>query len=93
MTAAPSSRGRCVLVAIPDRRSGARPRLEHLSPAEALPGLLASCLNVPPADAAGWQPADAWRYLSQLAGITQHARLTFDSPYDGARLLAEALEA
>jgi hypothetical protein len=92
-TAAPSSTGHCVLVALLDRRWGAEPRLDHLSPADALPGLFASCLNVPPTDAAGWQPADAWRYLSQLAGITRHARLTFDSPYDGARLLATALGA
>ena len=81
-----------MLVAVPLRRKGAGAALEPLTPAEGLAALLASCLNVPPLDGQrGWQPADAWRYLSALAPTVRLARLTFDSPYAGARLLVEAL--
>jgi hypothetical protein len=87
-----SFRGECVLVAVPLRRKGADAALEPLTPAEGLAALLAGCLNVPPLDGqTGWQPADAWRYLSALAASVPLTRLTFDDPYAAARLLAGAL--
>ena len=87
-----SFRGQCALVAVPLRRKGAEAALEPLTPAEGLAALLASCLNVPPLDGqTGWQPADAWRYLSALAASVPLTRLTFDDPYAAARLLAGAL--
>jgi hypothetical protein len=89
-----SFRGQCVLVAVPLRRKGAEAALEPLTPAEGLAALLASCLNVPPLDGqSGWQPADAWRYLSALSANVRLARLTFDDPYAAARLLVGALGA
>jgi hypothetical protein len=89
-----SFRGECVLVAVPLRRKGAEAALEPLTPAEGLAALLASCLNVPPLDGqSGWQPADAWRYLSALSANVRLARLTFDDPYAAARLLVGALGA
>lgn len=91
--AAPSWRGRCVLVAVPDRRPGVEASLSDLAPAEALPALLSSCLNVPPLDGQyGWQPAEAWRYLSELVTGVRLVRLTFDDPYAAADLLSKALE-
>jgi hypothetical protein len=85
-------RGACVLVAVPVRRKGTEAALEPLTPAEGLAALLANCLNVPPLDGqSGWQPADAWHYLSALAPRVRLARLTFDSPHAGAGLLADVL--
>jgi hypothetical protein len=91
--AEPSYRGTCVLVVVPDRRSGATVSLTPLSPAEALPALLSSCLNVPPSDSAPsrWQPAEAWDYLSELVTQVRLVRLTFDEPYAAARLLCDEL--
>jgi hypothetical protein len=93
-TAAPSWSGRCVLVAVPDRRPGVEASLSDIAAAEALPALLSSCLNVPPLDGqVGWQPAEAWRYLSELVTGVRLVRLTFDDPYAAAELLSGALEA
>ena len=91
--APPSWRGPCVLVAVLDRRPGVDASLTAVSAAEALPALLSSCLNVPPAPGSshGWQPSDAWRYLSELVTQVRLARLTFDDPYAAARLLKAAL--
>lgn len=90
-TAPQDYRGECVLVALPARREGAAAALEPVTPAEGLAALLGSCLNVPSQSDHGWQPAQAWRYLSTLAPAVRLARLTYDSPYAGARLLVEAL--
>ena len=93
-TAPPSWQGRCVMVALPDRRPEGEATLCDVTAAEALPALLSSCLNVPPQDGTGgWQPADAWRYLGELVTGVRLVRLTFDDPYAAARLLAETLEA
>lgn len=92
-TADPAWRGSCVLVALPDRRNGTDASVEDVPTGEALTALLGSCLNVPPPHpGAGWQPAEAWRYLSTLAPRVRAVRLTFDSPHDGARLLADLLQ-
>ena len=90
--APPSWRGTCALVAVPVRRPGVEASLTPMSAAEALPTLLSCCLNVPPdAGSGGWQPSDAWGYLSELVTQVRLARLSFDDPYAAAHLLAEEL--
>jgi hypothetical protein len=85
-------RGDCLLVAVPVRLRGVEAALEPLTAAEGLAALLACCLNVPPLDGQrGWQPVDAWRYLSSVASSVQLARLTFDDPYAAAAVLGDAL--
>jgi hypothetical protein len=77
----------CVSVVLPCRSPGAEPALEEIGPAEALAALLAARLDGS-RGAQPWSDERAWRYLTKLADSVPAARLHYDRPRDGARVLA-----
>lgn len=98
LATAPALLGGCVpadetvpvaLVVLTDRRSDAAPGLLRGSQADGLAALLGGCLNA--GAGARWSPESAWLVLGRLIRSVHVARLTYDAPQDGARLLAEAL--